>query len=244
MATKQPVSARTSRKTIPVWATAAAALLASSCASSASEPKTALSPAPPEQATVEASASLLRQMRASPNFLGLDAYLGRARGVMLFPHVVKAAFVLGGAGGNGVLVSRDAQGRWSAPAFYSLGAGSAGLQLGYEEVGVVLVFMNDRALHSAIERGLTLGAGASIATGTLGDNALATSGTTAKDVYEFVEAGGVFAGVSLDGTVVGAREPLNRHYYGTQATTAGIVLDRRFDRPETAILKQALSRTS
>ena len=99
------------RKTIPVWATAAAALLASSCASWVSEPKTALSPAPPEQATVQASASLLRQMRASPNFLGLDAYLSRARGWSIFPHVVKAAFVLGGAGGNGVLVSRDTQGR-------------------------------------------------------------------------------------------------------------------------------------
>jgi lipid-binding SYLF domain-containing protein len=59
-----------------------------------------------------------------------------------------------------------------------------------------------------------------------------------------VEAGGVFAGVSLDGTVVDAREGANQEYYGANASTAGIVLEHRFDRPEPAVLKQALSRAS
>ena len=224
--------------------TAVAAALPGSCTRSASEPNTAQSEASPEQATVDRCVAALERMHGNPNFVGLDAYLGRARGVMIFPRVVKAAFVLGGEGGNGVLLSRDAGGRWSAPAFYSLGAGSAGLQIGYEEAAVVLVFMNERALQSAIQKGLKLGADASVAAGTMGDSSSSDSVTTAKDIYEFVDAGGVFAGLSLDGTVVAAREPLNRDYYGNGATTEGIVIQRRFDRPGTALLKQALSHAS
>jgi lipid-binding SYLF domain-containing protein len=183
-------------------------------------------------------------MRANPDYLALDAYLQHARGVMIFPRVYRGALLLGGEGGSGVLVARNAQGGWSAPAFYSLGAGSAGLQLGYQEATIVLVFMTDAALRSAIETGLKLGADASVAIGTMGDTGSSSSVNTAKDIYEFVDAGGAFVGVSLDGTVVGARETLNQEYYGANASTEAIVLERRYDRPETAVLKRVLSGVS
>ncbi len=204
-----------------------------------------MSPVPPdEQATVDRAAAALERMRTNPQFLGMDAYLRNARAVMIFPRVRKGALLVGGQGGTGVLVARDGQGHWSAPAFYSLGAGSAGPQIGYEEASIVLVFMTDRALRSAIDRGLTLGADASVAAGTTEGSSTSGAVNTGKDIYEFVDAGGVFAGASLNGTVIGAREALNQEYYGGSATTAGIVLQRRFDRPETMILKEALSRVS
>jgi lipid-binding SYLF domain-containing protein len=83
-----------------------------------------------------------------------------------------------------------------------------------------------------------------LSVGTLGDPGGSRAVGTARDIYQFVDADGVFAGVSLNGTVVGARERLNRMYYGSDASTEGIVLDRRFDRPETITLKQALGRVS
>ncbi|HEV8246794.1 MAG TPA: lipid-binding SYLF domain-containing protein, partial [Polyangiaceae bacterium] len=177
----------------------------------------------------------------SEQFRTLDGYLSHAQGVMIFPRVVKAAMILGGEGGNGVLLARDEHGSWSAPAFYGLGGGSAGFQLGYQEASILLVFMTRSALLSAINRGLTLGADASIAAGTLGDAGAASSTRTGKDIYAFVDVGGVFAGISLDGTVVAAREKLNESYYGPGANTYAIVIERRFESPATARLRAALS---
>lgn len=220
-----------------LWLLSTSSLLLGGCYRDAavSEPG-----ATPEQTTIDRSAVAVERMRQSGQFPALDYFLSRAEGVMIFPRVVKAAFVLGGEGGSGVLLARDAKGEWSAPAFYGLGAGSAGFQLGYQEATVVLVFMNRPALMSAIDRGLTLGADASVAAGTVGDSGHAAAANTGKDVYQFVDVGGLFAGVSLDGTVVGAREKLNQRHYGADASTYRIVVERRFDRPGAERLRSAL----
>jgi SH3 domain-containing YSC84-like protein 1 len=120
-----------------------------------------------------------------------------------------------------------------------------GLQIGYQNASVVLVFMSDRAFHAALERGLKLGADATVAAGNKSSGASQSEAAdTAKDIYEFADAGGVFAGVSLDGLVVSSRDKLNQAYYGTSTTAAAIVLQRKVDRPETQVLKEALSRIS
>lgn len=194
-----------------------------------------------EQALIDRAAVAVDRMRQSGQFPALDDFLARAQGVMIFPRVIKAALVFGGEGGSGVLLSRDDKGSWSAPAFYGLGAGSAGFQLGYQEATVVLVFMNRSALLSTIDRALTLGADASIAAGTVGGAGSAASTSTGKDIYQFVDVGGVFAGASLDGTVVGARESLNQRYYGADANTYRIVMERRFDSPGAERLRAMLA---
>lgn len=180
-------------------------------------------------------------MRNSGRFPALGYYLAHAKGVMIFPRVIKAGLLLGGRGGNGVLVARRADGSWSAPAFYALGGGSAGAQIGFEKATVVLCFMSQSALLSAIDRGLTLGTDASVAAGTMGNSGKAVARTSASDIYQFVSAGGLFAGVSLAGTVVSSRGSFNRAYYGPGATTRGIVIQGRFDSPGAARLEQALS---
>jgi lipid-binding SYLF domain-containing protein len=183
-----------------------------------------------EQQLVDRSADALVAMRDSGRFPAL-----------VFPRVIKAGLILGGSGGNGVLVARQPDGSWSAPAFYSLGGGSAGAQIGFQQAAVVLCFMSESALRSAIDRGLTLGTDASVAAGTIGNSGKAVAKSSASDIYQLVNAGGLFAGVSLTGTVVSARDSFNRAYYGPEATTRGIVVDGRFDRPSAAVLKQALS---
>ena len=195
----------------------------------------------PQQKIVDRSAAAVTRMRESGHFPGMEYFVQNARGVLVFPRLIKASFIFGGEGGNGVLLARKDDGGWSAPAFYSLGAGSAGFQPGYQEATVVLFFMNDAALMSAINKGLTLGADASVAAGTLGDSGEATSAKTSKDLYEFADVGGLFAGVALDGTVVAAREEFNRAYYGPEATTLGIVVQHQFEAPGATPLELALA---
>lgn len=197
-----------------------------------------------QQQLVDRSTDALIAMGHSGRFPALGYYLAHARGVMIFPRVIKAGLVLGGRGGNGVMVARLADGTWSAPAFYSLGGGSAGAQIGYQQATVVLCFMSESALRGAIDKGLTLGTDASVAAGTVGNSGKATAKSSASDIYQFVSVGGLYAGVSLDGSVISARSGFNRDYYGPEATTRAIVLEGRFDHPGTAALKQALSASS
>lgn len=195
----------------------------------------------PQQKIVDRAALAVDRMRSSGQFPSLDQQLKQARGVMVFPRLIKAGIIVGGEGGNGVLLSKDDSGRWSAPAFYSLGAGSLGAQIGYQEATVVLFFMTDAALTSAINNGVTLGTDTAVAAGTMGDSGQASGKSSAKDIVQLVDVGGIFAGVSLDGTVVASRQEFNRAYYGPEATTFGIVIERRFQAPNAARLHAALT---
>lgn len=197
-------------------------------------------PAHYEQGLVDKSAAVVRAMRADPAFRQIDVYLKNARGVLILPSVIKAGFIYGGQGGNGVLLARDGNGGWSSPAFYTLGGGSIGLQIGVQEAAIVLVFMNDKAFKAAIDTGLTLGADATVAAGSEGLTGEVASTHAFKDVYYFADVGGLFVGVSLEGGVLHTREGLNKTYYGQTLTPRQIVLERKADVPAAQALKDAL----
>jgi lipid-binding SYLF domain-containing protein len=208
--------------------------------SSTREPESPQGVVSAEQRIVDRAADALSAMRGDPDFAALDGYLVRARGVLIFPRVIKAAVLFGGEGGNGVLVARTPDGGWSAPAFYSIGGGSVGLQLGYQEATLVLVLMNDSTLLSVIDGGLTLGADASVAAGTVGDTGAARGSRTAADIVQFVNVGGVFAGASFDGAVLEERDSFNRRFYGPEATTHGILIERKLDAPGADAIRRVL----
>lgn len=193
-----------------------------------------------EQRIIDRAADTVSALRSDADFRELDPYLARARGVLIFPRVIKAALVFGGEGGNGVLLARAPNGSWSAPAFYSIGAGSVGFQLGYQEAAVVLLLMNDSTLLSVIDGGLTLGADASVAAGTIGESGEARHASASADVIQFVDVGGVFAGVSLDGAVIQERESFNRRYYGANASAYGILVERNYDAAGVDVIRKAL----
>jgi len=215
--------------------------------SRAEPPRAATSEAvSPQQAIVENSANAFAQLRERSGPVKVDRYLERARGVMIFPRLVKASLIIGGEGGNGVLVARGASGSegaqpgWSNPAFYSLGAPSVGLQIGYQEATVVLFFMDDAVLQKALHSDVTLGGNTSFA---LGDIAAEQSQSEvfSKPIYQLVEARGAFVGASLDGYVISARNKHNEAYYGAPVTPRAILIDRTSVRPEADILLRALS---
>ncbi|MBK7586177.1 MAG: lipid-binding SYLF domain-containing protein [Myxococcales bacterium] len=195
----------------------------------------------PQQKIVDRAASAVDRMRASGQFPTLEQYLARARGVMVFPRLIKASLIFGGEGGNGVLLSKDASGVWSGPAFYSLGAGSLGAQIGYQEATVILFLMTDAAVLGAINHGVTLGTDTAVAAGTIGDSGEAKGTSSARDIHMLVDVGGLFAGVSLDGTALASRQEFNRAYYGPDATTYRIVVEHRFQAPNAARLQSALT---
>lgn len=194
-----------------------------------------------EQGLVDKAAVVVRGMRQDPSFKHIEVYLRSAKGVLVLPSVIKAGFIYGGQGGNGVLLARGADGAWSAPAFYTLGGGSIGLQIGVQEAAIVLVFMNDKALKSAIDTGLTLGADATAAAGTAGVTGEVASTHVFKDVYYFADVGGLFAGLSLEGGVIHVREGLNKAYYGQMYTPRQIVLEHKAEAKGAAMLKDALT---
>jgi len=193
----------------------------------------------PQQELINDSTDAVHMMRTNASFKGIDYYLARAQGVMIFPDLKKAGFLLGGEGGRGVLLSRN-ESSWSSPAFYKLGAGSAGLQIGYEKSTVVLVLMSKSALDSAIKGGVTLGADATVAAGTVGDAAATAATSPAADVIQFVDASGVFVGASLSGAVISTDTKFNQAYYSPEATPRAIVLEGRFYRGAAEPLRKAL----
>jgi SH3 domain-containing YSC84-like protein 1 len=167
----------------------------------------------------------------------MDSYWRSARAVAIFPKVVRAGFIVGGSGGKGVLSARTASGEFSAPVFYTLGGGSVGLQVGYDEATVVMFLMTDQALRSALNGETKVGGSISATAGSKeGEN----QATTASDIVYYADASGLFAGISLDGAVLSLREQETKAFYGANATPTAILIENRFDRPGTEMLKQAL----
>ena len=152
--------------------------------------------------------------------------LHRARGVLIIPALVKAGFFFGAQGGSGVLLSRDPQtNQWSYPAFYAMGAGSFGLQIGIEVSKIVLIVMSDRALNALMSDEFKIGAEAGIAITVIGAGAEAsTTSAGGADIYAFAESMGLFGGIAVQGGIVKPVLPYNHDYYGPTVKSEDIVL--------------------
>ena len=140
--------------------------------------------------------------------------LESAKCIAIIPGEVKFAFIFGGNYGRGLATCRIGQG-WSAPMFVATDGGSVGYQIGGSSTDIVMLFMNDHALQSLLSDKFKLGADASVAAGPVGRNAAA--GTDLKlnaEILSYSRAKGVFAGVSLDGTVVQADQSGDEAMYG------------------------------
>jgi lipid-binding SYLF domain-containing protein len=214
------------------------------CSRSATPANVAQPQSSSQQAIVERSTMALEQMRKNPRFAGMEPYLQQARGVMIFPRLVKASLILGGEGGNGVLIARKADGSWSDPAFYSVGASSVGLQIGYQRVTVVLLIMDQPTLERALHSSFVLGAKAGATLGNVDDLDHTQGGVMSANIYQAVEAEGAFAGVSLDGYVISARSHHNRDYYGRTVSPREILIDGSAQNQSAQPMRALLTRTS
>lgn len=207
----------------------------------------ALIVAPPARAVTEQEhlvneAQLtLKKLLDDENLGNMPDFLNRARAVYIIPALFKGGFVLGAEGGKGVLLAKGSDGTWSSPAFYNMAGGSIGLQIGGQVSEVVLTIMNEEALRAILEDKFKMGGDLSIAVGPIG--AGIEAGTTSNfdaDVYAFSHAVGLFGGGSLEGSAIFINEEDNQTYYGNAAPAEAILLERRFNNPQSEPLRKLL----
>jgi SH3 domain-containing YSC84-like protein 1 len=169
--------------------------------------------------------------------------LGRARAVMVCPRVFKAGFFFGGEGGACVLLARAGNGTWSYPAFYGMGSGSFGLQIGIQDAQFVMLIMTERGLHAILDSQFKIGADASLAIATVGVGVQgSTTGALGADIIAFSQTRGLYGGISLEGSLMGQRSEWNRAYYGRDMGTRQIVIDMQASNPGADPLRDVLTR--
>src|SRR5213595_2937928 len=143
--------------------------------------------------------------------------LDRAEAVAVFPSVIKAGFIVGGRGGSGVL-SRRVAGGWSAPAFFDLGGGSIGLQIGVASTDFILLFMNENAVDSLLNDKFEIGGEGSAAAGPVGRSASASTDVKLNaQILSYSRSKGAFAGLELKGVVIKPDNDDNIQVYGMSA---------------------------
>jgi lipid-binding SYLF domain-containing protein len=171
----------------------------------------------------EKAARVFDEIMGAPDKAIPNAILDDARCVAVFPSVIKVAFGIGGSGGRGVVSCRTSAG-WSAPAFFNLGGGSIGFQIGAESTDLVMLFMTDDSFDSLLRNKLELGADASVAAGPVGRQAGAsTDANLNAQILSYSRSKGLFAGVSLKGAVIQPSESDMRDVYGAAFSTKNIL---------------------
>src|SRR5580700_10744428 len=179
-----------------------------------------------ENERLQESASVLKEILGMPEGIPQDL-LDKAVCVVIYPSVLKAAFIVGGSYGRGVITCRMGEGhngQWSAPAMFALDGGSFGLQIGGEATDFVLLVMNDSGANSVLSSKVKLGADASVAAGPVGRDASAETDIVMKaEILSYSRARGVFAGVSLEGSTMRSADGANKALYGKELSAKQIV---------------------
>jgi lipid-binding SYLF domain-containing protein len=155
--------------------------------------------------------------RSIPNWL-----LERAYGIAVIPDLTKIAFFAGGRRGNGVLVYRDKDGKFTNPIFVTLTGGSFGFQWGVQSTDIVLVLTSRKSIEGITAGKFTLGGDASVSAGPVGRESSASTDMTFKsEVYSYSRSRGVFAGLAIDGSVLSIDDDENESFYRKKDVSAG-----------------------
>jgi lipid-binding SYLF domain-containing protein len=190
-----------------------------------------------ENDRLQNAGTVLKEIMDVPDDIPQDL-IDKARCVIVFPSVVKAAFVVGGSYGRGAMVCRtgsDFTGAWGAPAMMALEAGSVGFQIGGQATDFVILVMNNRGVDSLLHSKVKLGADASIAAGPKGRDAQASTDVTLRaEMLSYSRSRGAFAGVSLEGSTLRPDEDANRRLYGRDTTASHIITEGKIEAPASA----------
>ena len=195
-----------------------------------------------QQALVDRATLTLRDMLATPNRNDRVGALRHARAVMICPQIFKAAFLLGGSGGNCVLVARDGSGSWSSPAFYVVGSGSAGFQAGIQDAEVIMMILTERGLSAVMDSQFKFGGDAALTFATVGAGVEgSTTAALRADIVAYSQSRGLFAGIALDGSILTSDTAWNRSYYGQDLAARQIVMQMQANNAGASPLRQALT---
>ena len=163
---------------------------------------------------LDRSVNVLHAIMATPDKGIPEEVLSNAKCIVVVPDLIKGGFVFGGKHGRGVATCRTANG-WSAPAFVSVGGGSWGLQIGVEDVDLVMLVMNDQGMQHLLSSKFELTGEGSVAAGPVGRHA--SAGTDWKmntEMLTYSRSKGVFAGLTLEGAVVEQDNDSTHAIYG------------------------------
>ena len=175
---------------------------------------------------LENCGTVLKEIMDIPDDIPQDL-IDKAECIIVYPSVLKAAFIVGGSYGRGAMTCRSGEhftGPWSAPTMMALEGASVGFQLGGQATDFVLLVMNPRGARSILSSKVKLGADASAAAGPKGRDASASTDVTLRaEVLTYSRARGLFAGISLEGSTVRPDNDANGRVYGKKVEATDIV---------------------
>jgi lipid-binding SYLF domain-containing protein len=177
-----------------------------------------------EIAKIEVCADVIRQFVRIPENSAPPALLRNAQAIAVIPGIIKAGFIAGGHYGWGAIVVRQDDGSWSNPVFVTFAGGSLGFQAGVQSIDAIMVFKSKQSVIRLARGKFTLGADAAAAAGPVGrDMSAATDITLKAEVYTYSRSRGLFAGVSLGGSVLQIDYKATDNFYGLSGLTANEV---------------------
>jgi len=193
------------------------------------------------EALVDAATTAVDTFTVDPDMKWFRDNMSNAKGVLIVPQLVKGGFIFGGSGGSGVLLVKGGGNIWSDPAFYTMGSGTVGFQIGVEVSEIILMIMTDRGVDALLTSSFKLGGDVSIAAGPIGAGAKAQT----ADILAFSRTKGIYGGVNIEGAVLKIRSDWNHDYYGNQTSPRAILLERsetnsHADELRSAVAKLAL----
>jgi lipid-binding SYLF domain-containing protein len=186
---------------------------------------------------INESAVVIKEILGMPDTIPKDL-LNKTDCMVIYPSVKKAAFIVGGSYGRGLITCRtgkDFSGSWSAPAMFALEGGSFGFQIGAQATDFVLLIMNESGANSVMSSKVKLGADASVAAGPVGRAASAETDIVMKaEILSYSRSKGLFAGVSLEGSTMRSDDGANKTLYKKDMTAKEIVREGKVAAPASA----------
>ena len=187
---------------------------------------------------IQAAANVLKEILDTPDKGIPKDLLNKADCVVIYPSVKKAAFIVGGSYGRGLVTCRRGasfMGGWSAPAMFALEGASVGFQIGGQETDFVLLVMNESGANSIMTSKVKLGADASAAAGPVGRDTSAETDVVMKaEILSYSRAQGLFAGISLEGSTMREDKDANKALYGKELSAKDIVREGKVKAPASA----------
>ena len=204
-------------------------------------PATAVEPIE-QQGLVDQARVTFERFMTDKNQAWLKENLNQAKGLIIIPSLLKAGFFIGGSGGSGVLiVKNDQTGKWSQPAFYTLGAGSLGIQFGAEAAEVIMMVRTQKAVDALFTSSFKLGGDTSISVGPVGTG---VKSNILADILSFTRTKGAYAGVSLEGSVISTKDKWNAAYYGKAVSPVDIIAKRSVSNSGSKALRESVTKAS
>jgi lipid-binding SYLF domain-containing protein len=195
-----------------------------------------------QQGLVDKALITFESFMMDNNQAWLKENLNQAKGLIIIPSLLKAGFVVGGSGGSGVLIVKDDKTRqWSQPAFYTLGSGTFGLQIGAEAAEIIMMVRTQKAVDRLFTSSFKLGGDTSIAVGPVGTG---VKSNVVADILSFSRSKGAYAGVSLEGSVIKTMDKWNEAYYGKTVSPVDIIVKRSVSNPGSKVLRTSVAKAA